>query len=165
MAKRGNEIVVSANPRGVFMEGFIAAGQTPKPGVVMQIDPTVDEVGGRKTFKMFDRGADGDRPLGPIWVLREDSLQGKTILDAYAAGDRAFLYAPLPGEELNMIVQDPSGTGSGTTYAAGTEMIVDDGTGELIPTAGTPQTSPFILMEAATQLADDTLNYVMFSGY
>jgi hypothetical protein len=165
VAAKGNEIIVTADPKGTFMEGLIASGQTPYPGTIMQIDPTVALVGGRFTFKMYDRSADGDRPFGPYWVLRHDVLQGKTATDAYAAGDRAFLYAPIAGEELNCIVQDPSGTGSGTTYAAGTEMIVDDGTGELIPTTGSPQSAPFVLLEAATQLAGDTLNWVMFSGY
>jgi hypothetical protein len=44
------------------------------------------------------------RPKGPFYVLREDYLQGKTVDDAYAAGDRCFLYVPKPGDELNLLL-------------------------------------------------------------
>lgn len=165
MAAKGNEIIVSANPRGVFYEGFINTGETPKPGTIMQIDPTQTFVGGRPVFKMYNRAADGDKPLGPLFILLPDSKRGKTATDAYAAGDHCELYAPLPGEEFNLLVQDPSGTGSGTTYDAGTMMTVDDTTGELVPSVGTEDIEPFVLMEAASQLAADTLNWVMYTGY
>ena len=148
---RGNEIIVSANPRGVFDEGYIASGQTPKPGTIMQKDPTVALKGGRHTYKIYDRAADGDRPAGPLYILLADTLQGKLPTTAYAAGDRCFVYSPLPGEELNVLMKygDVS-----DTHAAGEVCIVDDGTGKIIATAGTPQQAPFTLLEGATLTAD-----------
>lgn len=158
---RGNEIIVSANPRGVFMEGTIATAE--KPGTVMQIDPTVALKNGRHTFKVFTRGADGDHPLGPIFVLLADNLQGKTAGDAYAVGDRCFLYAPLPGEELNMLLLNIAGTAD--DHALGELLMVDNGTGKLIATTGTPECEPFVLLEAVTDPVADTLAWTMFSGY
>lgn len=157
---RGNEIVVSANPRGVFTEGYIASGITPKPGTIMQIDPTVAIKSGRHTWKLYTGGANGNRPKGPLAVLLPDSLQGRVPTTAYAAGDRCFLYCPLPGEEVNVLMKfgDVS-----DTHAAGEMLIVENTTGKVIATAGTPQSTPFILLESAT-LTADTLMWVMFGG-
>lgn len=162
MARR-NVIVIAADPQGKFLEGYIATGQTPKPGTIMQIDPTVALRGGRHTWKIYDRGADGDRPIGPIAVLREDHLQGKSITDAYASGDRAFLYAPQMGEELNCLLLDVAGTGD--DHAAGELLMVDDGTGKLIATTGSPETESFTLLEAVTDPTTDTLAWVVYNGY
>lgn len=145
---RGRRIVVSAEPGGKFMEGYIASGQTPKPGTILQRDATVALRGGRHTYKLYDRAADGDNPLGPIFVLLEDRLQGKTVDDAYAAGDRCFLYTPISGDELNCLLGDVTGTGD--THALGEALMVDDGTGQLVITTGTPQQTPFLLLEAVT---------------
>lgn len=40
---------------------------------------------------------------GPIKILKEDSLQGKTVDDAYAIGDNAFIYIPQPGDVLQVL--------------------------------------------------------------
>jgi hypothetical protein len=161
MAK-GNKIVVSANPRveSSHMEGIIAAGETPKPGTIMQVDPTVALIGGRHTYKIYNRDADGDRPLGPIYILLEDFLQGKAATTAYAAGERCFLIAPIAGEEFNCIISDVAGTAD---IALGTILSVDDTTGELI--ASTGETEPFVLLETVSAPAADQLAWVRFSGY
>ena len=155
---RGNEIVVSANPRGVFTEGYVGAGITPKPGQIMQIDPTVALKGGRHTWKLYTGGANGNRPKGPLAVMLPDPDQGKIATQAYAAGDRCFLYCPLPGEELNLLMKfgDVS-----DTHAAGEILIVENTTGKVIATAGTPQSAPFVLLESLT-LTADTLVWTMF---
>jgi len=164
MAK-GNCIVVSANPRGVFMEGYVASGQTPYPGTIMQIDPTVDLINGRNTFKIYDRDADGDRPKGAIYVLRENYLLGKDKDTPYAPGDLCFLYAPLQGEELNVLVKNLSGTGTADDYVKGELMTIDDGTGMLIRTVGSPETEPFTLKESSTDTTANVLLWCEFSGY
>lgn len=164
---RGNCIVVApgTEPKGRFMEGFIAAGETPYPGTIMQIDPTVALKSGRHTFKIYNRDADGDRPLGPLFVLREDYLRGRGMSDAYAAGDRCFLYAPLPGDELNVLVKNLSGTGTADDYAAGELMTVDDTTGKLIRTVGSPEIEPFVLLEGSTDTTADVHLWCMYTGY
>lgn len=158
---RGNEVIVTANPRGVFLEGTIGTGFTPKPGTIMQIDHSVAMAGGRNTWVPFNMASDGDRPASPLAVLREDNLQGKTMTDAYAAGDRAFLYVPVAGEELNCILGDVAGTGDDQT--AGARLSVDDGTGKLVTAAG--QHAPFQLKENVTDPTADTIIWVVYNGY
>lgn len=160
---RGSKIIVTTNPKGVFNEGFIATGETPSPGTVLQRDPTVALVGGRPTFKIFNRDADGDHPAGALWCLMEDYLQGKLATDAYAAGDRCFVYCPIGGEELNMLVANLAGTAD--DHAAGEILMVDDGTGKLIATTGSPESEPFMLLEAITDPTADTLSWVEYAGW
>lgn len=160
---RGNGIIVSANPRGVFEEGFIKTGETPKPGTILQRDASVALVGGRHTYKIFAPGTDGEHPLGALYVLLENSLAGKPATEAYAAGDRCFLYVPQPGEELNMLILNISGTGD--DHALGEKLMIDTGTGKLIATTGTPESEPFELLEAITDPTADTLAWVLFSGF
>jgi hypothetical protein len=158
---RGNCVVVSAEPGGRFEEGIMATGQTPKPGVVMQKDPTAALQGGRHVYTPYNRDADGDRPMGAVWILREDYLQGKGLDDAYAAGDRCFLYSPLAGEELNMRVLDVAGTGD--DVAAGALLSVDDGTGKLVATTG--ETEMFRALEGVTDPVADTVLWCEYTGY
>lgn len=160
---RGNSIIVSANPPENFTEGYIAAGQTPKPGQVLQIDPTVALKGGRHTWKIYNRGADGKRPAGPIGVLLEDAKIGRTVSDAYAAGEFAPIHIPRAGEELNMLLGDVAGTAD--DHLAGEVLMIDDTTGKLVATTGSPQTESFILMEAVVDPVADTLVWVQYSGY
>lgn len=163
---RGNTIIVSApeSPRGVLMEGYIATGETPKPGTILQRDPTVALRGGRATYKLYNRDADGNHPQGAFWVLLEDRFRGeRTVSSAYAAGDRCFLYCPMQGEELNLLVANLAGTAD--DHPAGEILMVDDGTGMLVATTGTPETEVAMLLEAITDPTADTLAWVEWTGY
>jgi hypothetical protein len=160
---RGTGIIVTADPQGTFLEGYIATSNTPKPGTVMQPDLSVALVGGRFTYKVYDADADGGRPKGPLCILYEDFLQGKTYADAYAAGDRCFLYIPKPGDELNMILADVAGTGD--DHTKGEILIPKDTTGKLIATTGSPEIEPFQLNETITDPVADTLAWVTYLGY
>lgn len=162
MAK-GNEIIVSAHPRGHFMEGIIGAGLTPKPGTIMQIQIATATVGGRWTWELYNADADGGRPKGPFIVLLPDHLQGKTATDAYAAGDHCFGYVPLPGDELNLLLSDIAGTAD--DHTKGEMLIVDDGTGELIATTGSPETEVAMLLETVTDPEADYLAWCIWTGY
>ncbi len=160
---RGNEIIVSANPRGVFTEGTLAA-ITPKPGTVLQIDVSAGiDSNGRFTFELYNADADGARPKGPLYILLPDVNSGKTSTDAYASGAHCFLYTPVAGEEINMLVGDISGTAD--DHAIGEILIVDDTTGELVATTGTPETEPFMLLETITDPTADTLAHCIYTGY
>lgn len=159
---RGNEIIVSANPRGVFHEGRIAVGATPKPGTIMQIQTSAGIGGdGRFTWELYNRAADGDRPFGPLAILLHDSLRGKTSTDAYAAGDRCFLYTPVAGEEFNLLFLDVAGTADDHVF--GEIVGPDDGTGKMVAVTG--ETEPFMLLEALTDIVSDTLGHCIYSGY
>lgn len=146
MSQKGNEIVLSVPPKGVFTEGIIGSGLTPKPGTIMVEDFTVALNGGRFTWKLWAAGADGDQRA--TLVLLPDHLQGRTADTAYAAGERCFGYYPAHGEELNVRVADVGGTAA---FAAGAIMMVDTGTGLLIATTGSPEAESFVLLEATVE--------------
>lgn len=160
---RGNCIVVSAQPKGHHVEGIIGAGLTPKPGTILQLQSATDLVGGRHTWEIYNADADGGRPKGPFIVLCEDSLQGKTTTDAYAAGDRAFGFIPAAGDELNLLLLDIAGTGD--DHTKGEMLIVDDTTGKMIATTGSPETEVAQLLETVTDPAADTLAWCEWTGY
>ena len=158
---RGNVIVLSAEPNGRFVEGTIKTGITPKPGTIMQIDVSAGlDSNNRPTWEYYEPGTDGHRPIGPYIVLREDIARGKTATTAYAAGDHAFGYIPLPGDELNLLLQDTAGTAD---ISPG-QFIVDNGTGEMIATTGTVENEPFLLMETISAPTADTLGWGFWSG-
>ena len=160
---KGNEILISAEPNGRFLEGLVYG--TPKPGTVMQVKAATEPVNGRHTWQVYDPDADGNQRL--IAVLLPDVLQGQIYSDAYASGDRCFLYCPLPGDELNMLVADVD-TGTSDSFAIGALFIVDDGTGKLINTTGGPESEPFICMETyadPTSTQTDFWLWCMFTGY
>lgn len=160
---KNNVIVLSANPGGRHVEGFINAGETPKPGTIMQIDPTQTNVGGRHVWKIYNPGTDGENPLGPHIVLVNDFLRGASLDVAYAAGDRCFGYIPLPGEELNLRLKNLDGTND--DHALGEKLMVDTGTGLLIPTTGTPENEVAVLKEVVTDPTTDTLAWCEWSGH
>ncbi len=158
---RGNGIIVTADPKGQFEEGFIYTGQTPKPGQILQREYTTALKGGRWTYKLYDRAADGDRPAGSLWILLPQLHRHVDV--AYAAGEACQVYSPRAGEEYNLMLADVSGTGD--DHLIGEIMIVDDSTGKLIATTGTPQTDSFVLQEAITDPVADQLVWVTYSGY
>lgn len=63
-----------------------------------------------------EMAADGlyDQPAGAqaatlkngLKIAKEDALQGKTVADAYADGDKLFFYSPLPGDHIHVLVKD-----------------------------------------------------------
>lgn len=165
---RGQCILVNGTDTysGKFSEGFIASGETFYPGMIVQKDPTVALKGGRHTYKIYNRDADGDQPAGAFWVVLEDAYQGKTMEDAYAASTgqiRVFVYCPLPGDELNLLIANLTGTGD--DHSAGEILIVDDGTGKLIATTGSPETEVAMLLESITDPTEDTLAWCEWSGH
>lgn len=158
---KGNNIIVSAEPKGVFKEGIIDG--TPLPGTIMQIKATTEPVGGRHTWEVANYGADGDQRV--VAVLLEDRLQGKTKDDAYADEDRCFLYFPIAGEELN-VRWAAAGTGTGDAVAIGDLGIVDDGTGLVVDTTGSPESEPFQALETvADVVSTGSLVWAMYTGH
>lgn len=160
---RGNRIVVTAEPKGQFVQGYLGAGLTPKPGTILQKQTATALKGGRETWELYNADADGGRPKGPFIVLIEDYLQGQLASTAYAAGAFAFGYIPLPGDELNLLVANIAGTAD--DHAVGEMLIVDDTTGLLIATTGTPETEVAQLNEAITDPTADTLAWCTWTGF
>lgn len=154
---RGSGIIISADPKGEFKEGIVSG--TPKPGTVMEIS-SFTMVGGRFTWQAFSPTS-GNRRL--IAVLLPDDLQGQLASSAYVTGTRCFLYCPVAGEELNMLLADVAGTAD--DHTAGETLIVQTTTGKLIATTGSPQSEPFRLCETVTDPTSDTLAHCMYTGY
>ena len=147
---------------GQLREFFIATGETPKPGQTVQVDPTVALKSGRHTAKIYSRDADGDRPAGAHWVLLEDSGQGKTVDDAYAAGDICRAYAPMAGDQLNLLFKNVAGTAD--DVVAGDLFILDSGTGKVIVTTGSPEAEVAMALEAVADPTADTLVWSEWAG-
>lgn len=156
---RGNEIIVSADPQGKFLEGIISG--TPKPGTLMQLKAGVAMKGGRFTWEAATPvGGDGKPSI--VAVLLADNLQGKTATDAYVTGTRCFLYCPIAGEDLNVLVGE--GAGTANTFAVGDYLMLDAEDGILIPSSS-PVSAPFIVLETETQVTGSTLVWCKYSGH
>lgn len=167
MAKGNGIIITPHDYRGRQIEGKIAAAQTPVPGTIVQIQassiPSTTAQGGVYTLELYDADVDGGRPKGPFIVLDYDKLQGRLNSTAYAAGERAFGYVPLPGDELNLLVKNLSGTAD--DHTKGEIAIVNDTTGKLIVTTGSPECEPAMIMETITDPTADTLAWYIWTGY
>ena len=161
---RNNSIVVSALPEHRYMEGKVKTGETIFPGTIVQFDISAGIDGnGRFTWELYNADADGGRPKGPFILVIEDIKQGKLMTASYAAGDIIYGVVPLAGEEYNVLIGDVAGTGD--SHTAGEMLIVDDGTGELIATTGSPETEPFMLLETLAAPTADTLAHAICTGF
>lgn len=153
----GNEIIVTGDPKGKFLDGTISG--TPKPGTQMQIKATAF-VNGKPVWEVFNRAADGSR--GIVAILLPKDKVGRLATEAYADGDWGELYVPIAGEEMNILFQNQSGTGD--DIAIGDYLICDDGTGKYIKTTGTPESEPFVALEAIVDPTADQLFHAMATG-
>lgn len=159
MAK-GLSVLVSADCDGKRGEGIISG--TPKPGTHVELVPTTAPVSGRFTYRAVTR-ANGAK--GQVTVLLEDSLQGKTRDDAYVTGTRCFLYWPRAGDEMNLLLREQVGTGTGGETNIGDLLAIEKTTGELMA-GGALASTPYQLMERVTQdvLGTDTHHWVTYLG-
>lgn len=162
MAK-GNAIVLSS-PFGRKVEGTVF-GSGVLPGMIMQIKAGESEDGtGRLTYEVATPGGDGQRPLGPLYVADLDFLTGGTQDTPYIDGSRITMLCPHHGDELNVRVS-AAGTGTGDGYAVGQPFIIDNGTGNLIATTGTPDAEPFMAIEDIDDVvAGGTLVACVYAG-
>ncbi len=162
---QGTEIIV-ASPYGRKIEGIISG--TPKPGTMMQVKNTAI-INGRPTFETYAPGV-GDGAPRPLLILDIDAYQGFTYNDAYVTLTRGFVWALLPGDEVNVRKADISGTGSATEdVAIGQRHLIVDGTGKISSVAvgviASPVVYPFIAMEVIVDQPAETLIHCMVSGY
>lgn len=148
-----NTVLLTANPKGNFLEGPI--GDTSKPGTIMQIQGSTALIGNEATWVAAAPGADGAKVLPAL--LLEDRLQGKTITDAYVSGRKCFLYFLLPGDIFLALVGEVAGTGN--SYEPGDRLIIDAEDGILVPEVGstTIEDCFAICMEVSQQAAGSTL--------
>ena len=152
-----NKVIITPFPQGRFLEGTISGALT--PGVCVEISAITN---GKFTFRAYQPGSDGLRPLGGLPILIEN-LRGGDNATAYVTGEGCRVYFPLHGDVLIMILQDVSGTADAHTF--GELLIPDTGTGKLIATTGSPEIEPFTLCETLTAPAADVLGHVIYTGY
>lgn len=162
MAARGNRIILTPD-RGFWVEGIVNAGETFYPGMGVQMDPSQALQGGRHVHKIYNADADGGRPKGPIIIVTEDIKQGKNTGDSYAAGERFQGFIPLPGCELNLLLENIAGTAD--DHAAGEILMLNDGTGKWIAATGSPETEPAMHLDTVTDPTADTLSWCVWTGY
>lgn len=155
-------IILSANPNGKFVEGTLGVGVAPKPGTILQIQAATAQTMGRDTWELFDATANGGVVGGPLIVLLEDNLRGISVDTAYAAGDRARGYIPEPGDELNLRWADIAGT---VDIAIGTTGVVQDATGLIVSTAGSPEQEVCMTRAAYEGDNGEQLVFCVWSAY
>lgn len=146
---RGNEIIVSAFPQGKFLEGIIT--DTSKPGTIMEIVPGCTLIGGRQSYRASSKTTGATRE---ILVLLPDSMQGMLPTGAYVANTRGFLYAPIAGEQMNILTAAEPGTGSVDTFKVG-DVLGINSSGLAVPNSAYTST-PFTVQEYLTQSPADT---------
>ncbi len=174
---RGTSIVVSADPKGHFDEGIIQ--DTSVPGTLMEMVPTTAPAGGRFNYRARSQAAGA---VGPICVLREDVFQGKlgvgaitpsvtsggvtkvggygAVGDAYVSGTRCFLYWPIAGEELNLVLGDVAGTGDKVTQG---DLFAVNNNGKLIADSSNND-APFQALETINPITADTVVWMRYLG-
>lgn len=160
----GNNIVLTPEPRGRRLEAVADVALLPGTCVQWKAGSSAD-AGNRKEVEPYDAAASGVPQQ--VMVVDADFQQGFTADDEIEAGKRVFLYVPLPGDELNMLVQDQAGTGATSDFSVGDPLKIEDGTGLLIDGAlGTlGYSNPFTVQENYSDMSGDTRLHVMFTGY
>jgi hypothetical protein len=154
----GSGIIVSAEPRGIYLEGII--GDTSKPGTMMQLQATVMTQGvGEFTWVCYAPGTSGDPRL--VAILLADELQGGDVATAYVSGKKCFLYCPLAGEILNILLKDIAGTGD--THTIGDRVYAETGSGKFLVQSTSANISQFTLLETLAAPTADTLCAAMRS--
>src|SRR5262245_23392713 len=118
---RGAAIVINADVKGNWDEGIVT--DTSKPGTHMEIVPAVAPTGGRFSYRARS-AANGAK--GPILILVNDWEQGQVATTAMVAntGGHKF-YWPLPGDDLNCLVAESTGTGTSGENAIGDKLAVN----------------------------------------
>lgn len=137
---RGNAIILTADPKGVFDEGII--NDTSKPGTFMEIVPATGPTSGRFTWRARS-AANGAK--GPVVILLNNWEEGQLATSAYTSGDRCKLYWPLPGDDLNALVAESSGTGTSGENAIGDRLAIN--TSGMLMAGGSLATQPFYLLD------------------
>lgn len=129
----GAENLILLKGKGHQEEGIMGTVGTPGMHVTMQADGEWD---------LSPEAIASLSKVAPV-ILLEDSLQGKTKTQAYAIGDLAFLYQPLPGDELNLFVK------AGANLVVGDDVVQEGGgTGLWVEAAGTETEFTFEALES-----------------
>lgn len=115
-----NRIVLKGHNH--YEEGEADSAITPGMAIEQAADGTYDQT----------QAAQAAALKKGLKVAIEDALQGNTITDAYADGDRVFYYEPNEGDVIHALVK------SGEDIDVGDELVVEGGgSGLFVEAAGT----------------------------
>lgn len=158
---KGANILLNGNePKGRFMEG-VASGNL-IPGMFAEVVPATEPQNGRLSYRPYSIGTNGDRR--PIIIVLDDDLQGVkaslTGANTYTAGRRCFLYAPINGDELNILLKNISGTSD--LFAIGDLIMADVATGKGLVQNAAASYAPFTVQETVAALTADNLTHCRF---
>jgi len=116
--------IIVLKGKGNYIEKVTDAICSPGMGMELAPDGKVDRL--QATLAEAAKGVAG------LKIAVEDALQGKTVTQAYAVGDVCFMYEPLPGDEVQLLIKD------GETIAIGDTILAEGGgSGLFIEAAGT----------------------------
>lgn len=150
-------LVLNADNRGKWGEGVISG--TPNPGIFLEIVPATNPVSGRFTWRARS-AANG--AFGPVVELVNNWETGQGVTTAYTSGDRCKMYWPLPGDELNAVVAESSGTGTLGENLIGDRLSINN-SGQLM--AGTSNQQCFYLLDrTGLDTYTTALKWVQFLG-
>lgn len=128
-------IVLRGHDKGHHDEGVLGAGVC-TPGMAIELQAA-------GTF-LQQSSAIATALKKAVKIVKEDALQGRTLLDAYASGERVFYYIPLPGDIINLFVK------SGQNIVVGDNLVVEGtGSGLFIEAAGTEVKFQFEALESS----------------
>lgn len=157
MAARTNQVIISSELRGQLGWGYLNAAMT--PGICLQLIDAFYQSNQHRWRKW--NYATGERGL--ICVLLEDELRGRDLTIEWVSGSLARIYVPSAGEELNMLKSDESGTGDDVVETS--RLIVEQGTGGLLLTTGSPESEPFMSIGALTDPTASEHIPCIYTGY
>ena len=107
---------------GRYEEGEADAAILPGEAIELAPDGNYDPCQASQANAIKRRG---------LQIAIEDALQGKTVDDAYADGDRVFFYIPIPGDEIQVLVK------SGENIDVGEKLVVEGGgSGKFVASGG-----------------------------
>lgn len=109
MAASARTILLKGKDKGHHEEG--AAGTVVSPG--MHVTLASDGTYGKSAETTAELVKSG------VFIVLEDQHQGKTITGDYAIGDVLFMYKPVAGDHLNLLVK------SGENIAVGDKLIAE----------------------------------------
>jgi hypothetical protein len=159
---KGQTIIVTGFPKGARDEGILALNAY--PGTKMEIKNGVLPIGGRHTWQPYgtNAGMSTNDPRACA-ILLADDLQGSAPLtQLLAANNRAFLYFPLPGEDMNILLAGQAGTGSTNAFTIGERLSPQVSatpalTGLYILQGTSASNAEFISKEHIDEIADQTI--------
>lgn len=139
-------IVLKGKDKGHHNEGVLDGIVLPGMVIQMKTNGNYDVVSDTQAESLKQNS---------LTIVKEDDLQGRDYLTAYAVGDIVFNYTPVSGDHLCVLVK------SGQNLAVGDKLVEEGGgSGLFIEKAGTETRYRCIVLEALGALGANQLTWV-----